>query len=87
MDYMVQARDRVRAARATYEEDRQGLPLLEVEDPKTSKWTLAGEVSAVTHGARAYYVKYHKGGGRLFSRKDLKLDNARMHGYTEAEMK
>ena len=93
MDDMVQARDRVRAARATYEEDRQGLPLLEVEDlvlgqhPKTSEWTLVGEVSAVTHGARAYYVKYHEGGGRLFSRKDLKLDNTRKHGCTEAEMK
>ena len=85
--------DRVRAARATKEEDRQGLPPLEVGDlvvgqhPKSSERTLAGEVSAVTHGARAYYVKYHEGGGRLFSRKDLKLDKTGVYGYTEAEMK
>ena len=39
----------------------------------------------MTHGARAYYIKYHEGGGRLFSRKDLKLDKTGMYGYTEAE--
>ena len=90
---MVQARDRVRAARATKEEDRPGLPPLEVGDlvvgqhPKSSEWTLAGEVSAVAHGARAYYVKYHEGGGRLFTRVDLKLDKSGVYGYTDAEMR
>ena len=90
---MVQARDRVGAARVTKEEDRQGLPPLEVEDlvvgqyPKSSEWTLAGEVLAVTHGARSYLGKYHEGGGRLFSRKDLKLDKTGVYGSTEAEMK
>ena len=90
LEEMVQARDRVRAARATKGEDRQGLPPLEVGDlvvgqhPKSSEWTLAGEVSAVTHGARAYYVKYHEGGGRLFTRADLKLDKSGVYGYTKA---
>ena len=88
---MVVARDRVRAARATLEEDRSGLPPLYVGDlvlgqhPISSEWTLEGEVSAVAHGARAYYVKYHKGGGRLFTRVDLKLDKSGVYGYTEAE--
>ena len=90
---MVQARDRVLAARATKEDDRQGLPPLEVGDlvvgqyPKSSEWTLAGEVSAVTHWATAYYARYHEGGEMLFSRKDLKLDKTGTCGYTEAEMK
>ena len=33
------------------------------------------------------YVKYHKGGGRLFTRVDLKLDKSGVYGYTEAEMR
>ena len=88
---MVVARDRVRAARATLEENRSGLPPLYVGDlvlgqhPISSEWTLEGEVSTVAHGARAYYVKYHKGGGRLFTRVDLKLDKSGVYGYTEAE--
>ena len=90
---MVPARDRIRAARATKEEDRQGLPLLEVGDlvvgqhPKSRERTLAVDVSAVAHVARDYFVKYHVGGGRLFSRKYLKVDKTGVYGYTEAEMK
>ena len=69
---MVVARDRIRAARATKEEDRPGLPPLEVGDlvvgqnPKSNQWTMAGEVSAVTHRDRAYWIKFHEGGGRLY---------------------
>ena len=33
------------------------------QHPKSSEWTLAGEVSTVTHRDRAYNVKYHEGGG------------------------
>ena len=64
---MVEARDRVRAARAMEEEDRAGLPPLEVRDtvvgqhPQTMEWSLDGEVSAVTHGNRAYSVRYPRG--------------------------
>ena len=62
VEEMVVARDSVRAARATKEEDRPWLPPLEVGDlvvgqnPKSSQWTMAGEVSTVTHGGRAYWV-------------------------------
>ena len=37
--------------------------------------------------ARAYYVKYHERGGRLFTRVDLKLDMSGVYGYTDAEMR
>ena len=90
---MVVARDRVRAARATKEEDRPGLPPLEVGDlvvgqnPRSDQWTMAGEVSVVTHGGRTYWVKFHKGGGRLFSRVDLKKDKSWVYGYTDREMR
>ena len=90
---MVEARDRIRAARASKEEDRPGLPPLVVGDlvvgqhPKSGQWTLAGEVSTATHGGRAYWVKFHEGGGRLFTRVDLKLDKSGVYGYTEQEMR
>ena len=90
---MVEARDRIRAARATKEEDRPGLPPLGVGDlvvgqhPKSGQWTLAGEVSTATHGGRAYWVKFHEGGGRLFTRVDLKLDKSGVYGYTGQEMR
>jgi len=93
MEDMVEARDRIRAARATKEEDRPGLPPLVVGDlvvgqhPKSGQWTLAGEVSAATHGGRAYWVKFHEGGGRLFTRVDLKLDKSGVYGYTVQEMR
>ena len=93
VEEMVVARDRIRAARATKEEDRQGLAPLEVGDlvvgqhPKSCQWTMSGEVSTVTHGGRAYWVKFHEGGGRLFSRVDLKLDRSGNYGYTEQEMR
>ena len=80
VEKMVEARYRVRATRATQEEDRPGLPPLEVGDlvvaqhPQSMGWTLAGEVSLVAHGGRAYYVKYHEWGGRLFTRVGLNLD-------------
>ena len=91
MEEMVEARDRIRAARAT--KDRPGLPPLVVGDlvvgqhPKSGQWTLAGEVSAATHGGRAYWVKFHEGGGRLFARVDLKLDKSGVYGYTVQEMR
>ena len=44
------------------------------QHPKSGQWTMAGEVSTVTHGGRAYWIKFHEGGGRLFSRVDLKPD-------------
>ena len=93
VEEMVVARDRIRAARATKEEDRPGLAPLEVGDlvvgqhPKSCQWTMSGEVSTVTHGGRAYWVKFHEGGGRLFSRVDLKLDRSGNYGYTEQEMR
>ena len=74
VEEMVVARDRIRAARATKEEDRPGLAPLGVGDlmvgqhPMSGQWTMAGEVSTVTHGGRAYWIKFHEGGGRLFSR-------------------
>ena len=90
---MVLARDRIRAARATKEENRPGLAPLEVGDlvvgqhPMSGQWTMAGEVSTATHGGRAYWLKFHEGGGRLFSRVDLKLDKSGVYGYTEQEMR
>ena len=87
------ARDRVRAARATKEEDKPGLPPLEVGDlvvgqnPRSDQWTMAGEVSAVTHGGRAFWDKFHKGGGRLFTRVDLKKDKSGAYGYTDRDMR
>ena len=48
---------------------------------------LAGEVSAATHGGRAYWLKFHEGGGRLFTRVDLKLDKSVHEGYTVQEMR
>ena len=93
VEEMVVARDRIRAARATKEEDRPGLAPLGVGDlvvgqhPKSGQWTMAGEVSTVTNGGRAYWIKFHEGGGRLFSRVDLKLDRSGVYGYTEQEMR
>ena len=93
IEEMVEARDRIRAARASKEEDRPGLPPLVVGDlvvgqhPKSGQWTLAGEVSTATHGGRAYWVKFHEGGGRLFTRVDLKLDKSGVYGYTGQEMR
>ena len=57
------------------------------QNPKSNQWTMAGEVSAVTHRGRAYWIKFHEGGGRLFTRVDLKLDKSGVHGYTEAKMR
>ena len=48
---------------------------------------LAGEVSAATHGGRAYWVRFHEGGGRGFTRVDLKLDKSGVYGYTVQEMR
>ena len=48
---------------------------------------MAGEVSVVTHGGRAYWVKFHKGGGRLFTWVDLKKDKSGVYGYTDREMR
>ena len=33
------------------------------QHPKSSEWTLAGEVSTMTHGDRAYYAYYGGGDG------------------------
>ena len=57
------------------------------QHPKSGQWTLAGEVSTATHGGRAYWVKFHEGGGRLFTRVDLKLDKSGVYGYTGQEMR
>ena len=57
------------------------------QHPKSGQWTLAGEVSTATHGGWAYWVKFHEGGGRLFSRVDLKLDKSGVYGYTEQQMR
>jgi hypothetical protein len=87
---MVVARDRIRAARATKEEEWPGLPPLELGDlvvgqhPKSGQWTMAGDVSTVAHGGRAYWIKFHEGGGRLFSMVGLKLDKSGVYSYADA---
>ena len=90
---MVEARDRVRAARAVAAEDKPGLAPLQVGDlvvgqhPKSMEWTMDGEVTAVTHGERAYIMTYHDGGQRMLTRNQLKLDKTGRCGYTAAEMR
>ena len=57
------------------------------QHPKSSQWTMAGEVSTVTHGGSAYWINFHEGGGLLFTRVDLKLYKSGVYGYTDAEMR
>ena len=41
----------------------------------------------MTHGNRAYSVKYLSWGGRLYTRRHLKLNESERNSYTEGEMR
>ena len=89
---MVKARDRMRVgSKVKRDKEKRGWPRLEVGDavrgqnPKSDIWDMAGKVADVIQGGRAVFVKFHRGGSRLFRREDVKKDTTGEHEYKEDE--